>query len=529
LLLWRPMNTTQEAPSTKSCWGPGALSGVLETKKHCQDSVAKNRAAWIKSNRYYYDLLKSLLRFIVEPGKRVLEVRCETGDLLASVKPSHGVGVEIGDAMVAQAREEHPELSFLRADPEYLDLDEKFDYVLFNHIFDSVDIFAALQRLRQHADSETRVAIINYNHLWRPVLESASKMGLRSPYAQTTRVSEPDIRNLLSLAGFRAVRTHRLCLLPKRIPLISGFLNRVLARAPGFRRLCLVEVTVARPQPKPISEEEITVSVVVPCRNERGNIQPAVERIPEMGKHTEIIFCDDKSTDGTGEEVRRLQALYPKKDIRLVEGPGICKAENVWTGFRASRGDVLMILDGDLAVMPEELPIFLKALLSGQAEFVNGNRLLYPMQKHAMKLANMAGNKAFGWAFSFLLDQRITDTLCGTKVLWRKGWVRIERSLGFLGIRDLWGDYELLFGASRLGLEIVDAPVHYQERVYGVTKMTKVFANGMRMLGICFRAWLGLGGGTASSLSRSAPLGALGPTTDTRAGRRHIEEAGCAN
>jgi glycosyltransferase involved in cell wall biosynthesis len=208
-----------------------------------------------------------------------------------------------------------------------------------------------------------------------------------------------------------------------------------------------------------------------------------------MGGQSEILFCDDKSTDGTADEVRRMQALYPEREIRLIDGPGICKAENVWTGFRAARGDVLMILDADLTVMPEELPMFLRALTSRRGDFVNGSRLIYPMQQKAMKFTNEIGNKVFGLLFSFLLDQRIKDTLCGTKVLWRRDWLRMEKNLGTWGIRDLWGDYELLFGASKLHLEIVEVPVHYQERIHGVTKMTRVFANGLRMLRICWHAW----------------------------------------
>jgi len=527
------MNMTQQAPSVEH-WGPNPLSELRETKRNHQNAVAQRRASWIKANRYYYDRLKSLLRYIVEPGKRVLDVRCETGHLLAAVEPSYGVGVEIGHAMVAEAREKLPNLTFVQADPERLDLGEKFDYILFNNIFDTVDIFRAFERLRQHSTPETRIVIINYNYLWQPILELASRLGLRSPFTEPNWISKHDIDNFLRLADFRAVRTHSLLLFPKRIPLISGFINDVLARAPGLRRLCLLQVIVARPLPTPKPEKDVSVSVIVPCRNERGNVQAAIERIPEMGKHTEILFCDDQSTDGTGDEVRRLQALHPGKDIRLVKGPAICKAENVWTGFRASRGDVLMILDGDLAVMPEELPVFLKSLLSGEAEFVNGSRLVYPMQHHAMKFANALGNKAFGWLFSFLLDQRMKDTLCGTKVLWRKDWVRLERNLGMWGIKDLWGDYELLFGASKLNIEIVDVPIHYQERVYGVTKMNKVFANGIRMVRICFHAWLRLGGqtlsssvrrGRAASVTHSASFGTENrPMTDLCGARRFAED-----
>jgi len=281
---------------------------------------------------------------------------------------------------------------------------------------------------------------------------------------------------------------------PKWIPGLSQLLNGMLARLPGLRRLCMMQIMVARLVSEPKREEEVTVSVVVPCRNEVGNVQQAVERIPAMGKHTEILFCDDKSTDGTADEVRRMMALHPGKDIRLVNGPGICKAENVWAGFRAATGDILVILDADLTVMPEELPMFVRALVTSQGEFVNGSRLVYPLPQLAMKFANTIGNKLFGRVFSFLLDQRIKDTLCGTKVLWRKDWEYIELNLGMWGIKDLWGDYELLFGASKLHLEIVEVPVHYQERIHGVTKMTKVFSNGMRMLRICWHAWFQMGG-----------------------------------
>jgi Glycosyl transferase family 2 len=478
----------------KENWGPQALEEIRRARREFQDSIAANREDWIRSNEYFYYSLRRVLQFIVEPGKRVLAVRCETGHFLASVMPAYGVGIEIGEAMVEYARLQHPDLHFVRCDPEELDLREKFDYIIFNHIFDTVDILSTLERIREHCTDDTQVIVINYNHLWQPLLQFASKVGLRSKFVDPNWISENDIRGFLRLAGYRPVRKHRLLLFPKWLPLFSFLMNNVLARLPGLRRLCLMQVMVARPLPEPQDERDVTVSVIVPCRNERGNIQPAVERIPAMGKHTEILFCDDKSTDGTADEVRRMQALHPEKDIQLIEGPGICKAENVWNGFRAARGDVLMILDADLTVMPEELPMFFRALASRRGDFVNGSRLIYPLQQNAMKFTNEIGNKFFGQLFSFLLDQRIKDTLCGTKVLWRKDWARMEKSLGSWGIRDLWGDYELLFGASKMHLEIIEVPVHYQERIHGVTKMTRVLYNGLRMLRICWHAWSQLQG-----------------------------------
>ncbi|HXL23261.1 MAG TPA: glycosyltransferase [Candidatus Dormibacteraeota bacterium] len=483
----------QEVRATES-WGPEALNEVREARRRHQQATAGERNKWIQANRYFYERMKRILQFIVEPHKRVLDIRCETGHLLAAVKPAYGVGVEISDAMVACASRENPELYFVKSDPENLELHETFDYILFQHIFDTADILRAFESIRRHCTAETQIVIINYNHLWEPFLELASKVGLRAQFIEPNWVSENDVRGFLKLAGFRPVRKHRLILFPKWLPGISALMNGFLARLPGLRRLCLMQVMVARPVVEPKREDDVTVSVIVPCRNEVGNVRHAVERIPAMGKVTEILFCDDKSTDGTPDEVRRLQELYPEKNIRLVDGPGICKAENVWTGFRAARGDVLMILDADLTVMPEELPTFLRALVWSRGDFVNGSRLVYPMQENAMKVANMLGNKVFGLVFSFLLDQRIKDTLCGTKVLWRRDWLRMEPNLGSWGIQDMWGDYELLFGASKLHLEIVEVPVHYQERIHGVTKMTRVFSNGLRMLRICWHAWYRLEG-----------------------------------
>jgi glycosyltransferase involved in cell wall biosynthesis len=250
----------------------------------------------------------------------------------------------------------------------------------------------------------------------------------------------------------------------------------------------MVSVVVARPESKPGCADSVSVSVIVPCRNERGTVAAVVERMPRLGRHTEILFCDDGSTDGTADEVRRAIARNPDRDIRLIDGPGRCKADNVWTGFRASRGDILIILDGDLTVMPEELPRFVLALTDGRAELVNGVRMVYPMQASAMRWNHVIGNRLMSAIYSYLLDHPVNDTLCGTKAIWRRDWQRIEAQLGSWGVQDRWGDHELLLGAARLQLAIVDVPVHYQERVYGVSKMIGATSNLFRMLRLCVAA-----------------------------------------
>jgi hypothetical protein len=470
-------------------WGTEAIQKSLQDRRELLDQNAHRRDQWISSNTYYYDYISRLLKYIITPKSSVLNYRCETGFFLDAVSPSRGVGVEISQPMVDIAHQRYPGLEFVCAEPKEYQAQKPFDYVLLNNISDTPEVLEVLKNSRSQCHAQSRLVIYTYNYLWQPILEWASRKGMRMPTLEPNWLSVDDLKCFLGLAGFELLKTYRVVLAPKKIPLLSTLANRYLARLPLVSRLCMSVVLVARPVPVPIEKSKVTVSVIIPCKNERANVQSAVERIPDMGKHTEIVFCDDKSTDGTAEEVLRVSDLHPGKDIRLVPGPGICKAQNVWTGFRAAKGDVLMILDGDLAVMPEELPCFLEALADGHGDFINGSRMIYPMQGQAMKYTNFLGNKIFSMMFSFLFGHYIKDTLCGTKVLWNRDFKRIEDFIGTWGIEDLWGDFDLLFGASRLHLKVHDLPVHYQDRVYGTSKMKRVFWNGYRMFRMWCAAW----------------------------------------
>jgi len=484
-----PLSTAKEATPARldstPAWGPKALELQNERNRQHQSVWAATRAKWIRRNKYYYECLKRLLRHLVEPGKRVLNIRCQTGFLLDALQPSYGVGLEISPEMVAVARAAHPRFTYYEAFPEDFVAQEKFDYILLCDVGDIADVQKTLLQLQAACERHTRLLIYTYNDAWELLIAWAQRLHLKIPQTEQNWLSEQDLIGLLTLSGFEWLKTYRSALLPKYVPLLSAFMNRVVAKLPLIGRLCMIEVLVARAIPKPVDSSEVSVSVIVPCKDERGNIEGAVTRMPELGRSTETIFCDDKSTDGTADEVRRMQRLYPQRNIRLVDGPGICKSKNVWTGFEAATGDILLILDADLTVMPEELPYFIHAITRGGAEFVNGSRLVYPIPKEAMKTTNVAGNKFFGAVFSYLLGQRIKDTLCGTKVLWRTDWERIRPMIGTWGTMDRWGDYELLFGAAKLNLRILEQPVHYQERIFGATKMTKVFKHGLIMLRMC--------------------------------------------
>jgi len=453
------------------------------------DTMALQRDKWKKRNRYYYAQLEKLLKFIIPPQRSVLEVGCGSGDFLAKLEPSRGVGIDFSPEMIKLAREKYPDLRYQRDDVEDLALSEKFDYIILSDIIGHLyDVYQAFRELRKVTQPESRIIITHYNFLWEPALKLGEKFGLKMKEGHQNWLSLPDIENLLDLNGFEVIkRDHRL-LFPKYIPLISTFLNKYIAKLPLIKKLCLVQYLVARPsgtnETKPTPQYSCTI--LVPCKNEKGNIEGAVTRTPEMGSGQEIIFVDGSSTDGTVEKIEEMIEKYRgEKDIKLIhQGDAKGKGDAVRKGFAAAQKDILMILDSDLTVPPEDLPKFYQALTESRGEFINGTRLVYPMEKQAMRTLNIMGNKVFSWIFTWLLGQRIKDTLCGTKVLFREDYLRIAAGRSYFGDFDPFGDFDLLFGATKLNLKIVEVPIRYRARVYGDIKIDR-FRHGWLLLKMC--------------------------------------------
>ncbi len=423
-----------------------------------------------ETGRHYQQLLRKQYAFWVPPGLRVLEVGCGLGDLLAAVKPARGVGVDFSPAMIALARERHPELDFQVADAAEYAATEKFDYMLLADLVNDLpDVQAVFERLQSVAHPRTRLVVSFFNNLWRPVLDVAAKLGLKSPTLLQNWLSKDDVTNLLHLAGWEVIKTDTRILWPVRTPGWNWLCNRWLA--PLLPPFCFTIGLVARPKPHPAPATQYRCSVVIPARNEAGNIEDAVRRTPEMGLGTEIIFIEGHSTDDTWGEIQRVAAKYPQRTIKVLKQQSRGKGGAVREAFAAATGDLLFILDADLTMPPEELPKFYEAARSGTAEFVNGVRLVYPMEEQAMQFLNMVANKAFGLSFSWLLGQKIKDTLCGTKVLFRADYEAIARNRAYFGDFDPFGDFDLLFGAAKLNLRMVDLPIRYRARTYGQTNI----------------------------------------------------------
>ncbi len=445
---------------------------------------------WRKKNSYYYTWLDKVYSLNVRQGSRVLHVGCEAGDLLAAVKPSYGVGIDTDEGMIKAAKQRFPDYHFEVQDTNNIHLDGTFDYILIcNSIGSWSDIQAVLENLRQYTHADTRVIITYYSYLWEGLLRAGSVFGMRRPNNYQNWLPPEDIMNLLSLSGYDTIRRESMMMSPKWIPILSAFCNRILSLLPIFRALNLINLVIARPEPVPKKADDISISVIVPCRNEKGNIEDAIKRIPRMGKFTEIIFVDGNSTDGTADEIEKQIKKYPDKQIQLIhQGDGIGKGDAVRKGFAAAKGDILVIQDADLTAPPEDLPKFFNALCQGKGEYINGSRLVYPMEKQAMRFLNLLANKFFGMLFTWLLNQRFRDTLCGTKMLSRKHYDILAANRDFFGDFDPFGDFDLIFGSVKQNFKVAEVPVTYRARTYGSTNISR-FRHGWLLLKMSWLAF----------------------------------------
>jgi len=481
------MTLTEQPPLPPLGDDPAAGSYRRERVEHW-DGVARR---WDRRSGLagaYHRRLERVYRFLVPPGSKVLEIGCGTGDLLAALQPAVGVGIDFSGEMVSRAARRHPGLRFFQADVHELaapeDPGETFDFIILSDLInDAWDVQRLLQRLAPLANRRTRVILNFYSRLWELPLALGVRLGLARPALYQNWLTVFDVENLLRLAGFQTIRHWQEVLLPLPVPLLAPLANRFLVRLWPFRHLALTNLLVARPAPAPLPAEPV-VSVVVPARNEEGNIPNIFARTPEMGGGTELLFVEGHSRDGTWAAIQREIAAHPERRARAFRQTGKGKGDAVRLGFAEASGDVLMILDADLTVPPEDLPRFYEVLRSGQGEFVNGVRLVYPMEKQAMRFANLLGNKFFSLAFSWLLGQPIKDTLCGTKVLRRPDYETLAANRAYFGDFDPFGDFDLLFGAARMSLEIVEVPVRYRERTYGETNIQR-WRHGWLLLKMC--------------------------------------------
>jgi SAM-dependent methyltransferase len=444
-----------------------------------------------RRHRYYYDYLTRVLRVRVPEGQRVLDLGCGAGHLLAALRPSEGVGIDVSARAIREATERHGAdgLRFLEgdfSDPAVLArAGGPFDAILLvNVVTHLTDLQAALESLHAVSHPRTRLLVYSYSRLWQPLLRLAEWLGMKHRQPPEAWLPPEEIETMISLADFEVVRRDAHVVCPVRVPLLADLANRYLGRLPPLDELSLVFGIIARPSPSraPAARPaRPTVSVVIPCRNEAGHVQPLVDSLPSLPEGSEFLFVEGHSTDDTAAVIEQAIAERPEVPLRFFRQPGKGKGDAVRFGFAQAKGDVLLILDSDMGVSPADVPKFVSALARGKAEMVNGSRLVYPMEGRAMRFLNLLANKLFAFQFTWLLGQQVRDTLCGTKALWREDYERIAANRAYFGDFDPFGDFDLLFGAARLNLRIVDVAVRYRERRYGRTNISR-FRHGWLLL-----------------------------------------------
>ncbi|MDQ8728360.1 glycosyltransferase [Bradyrhizobium sp. LHD-71] len=456
-----------------------------EIRAHA-DRVAPDRDKWIERNDAYYGADRDFMKFLIPRGSRVLDLGCGTGDLLAAVEPSYGLGIDLSEKMVELASKKYPYLEFRVGDIEddafIAGLQGPFDFIVLSDTIGLLgDIETTLSRLHRLCTRDTRIVISYFSQIWGPLLNLGTRVGMRMPQPEINFLSHVDFENILDLAEFETIRRDARQLIPRRLFGLGSLVNRYVAPLPLLDRLCLRTYVVTRSR-RAMAAEELSTTVLIPCRNEKGNIENAVRRLPRFGKHVEIIFVEGNSSDGTYEECLRVKDAYAADfDIKVFKQSGKGKGDAVRKGFDEASGDILMILDADLTVPPESLPKFYAAVASGKGEFVNGTRLVYPMEGEAMRPLNFIANHFFAAAFSYLVNQRFTDTLCGTKVLKRSAYKRIAAGRSYFGDFDPFGDFDLILGAAKQNLRIIEVPIHYAARTYGSTQISR-FRDGLLLL-----------------------------------------------
>jgi len=362
------------------------------------------------------------------------------------------------------------------------------DTVIIADIEHQINPASNLLKLSKIINDDAKIIVLSKNMVWMVLIKILKFFFNFSPLRNNFLPSSY-LNNLFTSCNLEVVRNEKIIALPINIPFLTNFINK-LFRLPLLNLFCLTNVTILKKMNQDFSKKNsLDISFIIPCKNEANNIKLFEKEISLFNKNYEYLFGDDKSTDNTSLEIDKLKKNLNENKIIKYEGPGVCKSENVYKGIESASGEIIVIYDADLTVSFEDIEFSLEILKRTNADFINCTRMIYPQKEGAMKLFNFIGNSFFASLFGILFKRKITDTLCGTKIFYKKDWQKIKKDVSKWGAKDLWGDFDLLIGAYKNNLKIIEVPVTYFERKENETKMNSLFLNALRMLFIVLSSY----------------------------------------
>ncbi|MDC3091613.1 glycosyltransferase family 2 protein [Rickettsiales bacterium] len=455
----------------------------------------KERISFIKKFSYFYKTLGDEINKNFEVNPNLLFFSAGHSYLTNYLKYKKLYLSEIIDdfALEYVSQKKNGSVSILKKDKINRIPQLKINDVLITSLEYSSDPIELLKKINNLIESDCKINIITNNVFWNPLFNLLESLGLKFKHPRRNLITSNFIHNLCFLSDFELLKQKKIILFPLQIPFISYLLNNFFTKIPIIKLFCLTNIFVLKPIKRNKKKlKDLKISIIVPCKNEEKNITNVFNSMMKYGKETEVLFGDDKSSDNTKDEIYKIMKIQKNFNTRYYEGPGISKAQNIYKGFGLAKGDILVIHDADNTVQPKELIKFFEALIEKDQNLVIGTRFVYPMESGAMKKSNFFGNILFSYFYSIIIQRKITDTLCGTKVFYKSDWEKIKKYCGTWGIEDKWGDFDILSGARKNYMKISEIPVNYKERIEEESKMTNTIFNGIRMLVICINSFFKL-------------------------------------
>ena len=358
-------------------------------------------------------------------------------------------------------------------------INKKYQRIILTDVVENYDdVFALLNIVSNLLTIDGKLIISSINTKYLILSRTLEFLKLKDSNENTSYIHVKKIRNITSGVGLEYQKFYTKQLFPFSFFYVGNVINKIMEIISFQLNLGIKTYIIFRPAI--ITNSKNSKSIIIPAKNEEGNLVELVSRIPKF-ENTEIIFSYGKSKDNTLKVMKQITQSNKLFKFKLVKQTKNGKANAVWEALNVVENDLIAILDADISVDPETLSDFFDIIEKNNADFVNGTRLIYDMEKNSMRFLNRIGNRFFQFFISKIIKEALTDSLCGTKVFKKSYLNDLYFWQNIFGKKDPFGDFDLIFAAAYSGQKIVEMPIVYRERKYGTTQIAR-FKDGFKLL-----------------------------------------------